>query len=316
MADTTTPPVITRRLGRSRRYTPADMPARLREWHAPRANRWEHLCVTSGTLDIAQLGADGVENQRLHSGDSRWMSPGTRWRVTQMQAQTSFELEIHADDTVAAGSPQVARSAWLDQCACVELADGAALARLLVDLRAGEPRLARGRFDFNATLRDALADGKPTFFWHLLDSRDGHFSAFIARAAQPIGLLEYLGRDHAVIEATLDGALRGETKHVNWLRTALGRHLSIEEDLLFPAYLRAGGREGWVRGLCNEHTHLRRQMEALSEPLAQRKFLLLLDGHDEKEEHLVYPDILARLGAEAEALTRAAILHPAPLPSN
>ncbi len=160
------------------------------------------------------------------------IAPGTRWRVTEMPAQTRFELQIFAAD------------------------------------------------------------------------------------ALPVGLLEYLGRDHAVIEAALARALRGDARGVAWLHASLQRHLAIEEQLLFPAYLKAGGREAWVRGLCNEHAHLRKQLDLLFDDdadvtlRARRRFTLLLDGHDEKEEQIVYPDILARVGADLVELTRAAILYP------
>ncbi len=150
-------------------------------------------------------------------------------------------------------------------------------------------------------------------FWHPLEQGDTDFTAFVARAAQPIGLSEYLGRDHAVIEAALSGALRGDAEHARWLVATLARHLVIEEELLFPAYLGAGGRTGWVDGLRNEHEHLRRGLHALAETSARRRFLLLLDGHDEKEEQIVYPDIVARLGGETDALTHAALLCPAML---
>ena len=97
-------------------------------------------------------------------------------------------------------------------------------------------------------------------------------------------------------------------QRMRWLRNALARHLVIEEQLLFPAYLAAGGRAGWVRGLCNEHALLRRDLERLHDAGARRRFLLLLDGHDEKEEQIVYPDIIARAVAGDDALTRA-VLH-------
>ena len=305
-------PAVSRPLGRSRRYTQADLPARLRQWHAPRANRWEHVCVDAGPLHIELLDADGVHDDCLHSGDDRWIGPGMRWRVVELPAQACFQLAIHADDAAPVNMPQPARVAWLDHAERVQVADAVALAQALASLRSGEQRLLRGDFDPGPSLRSVIATAPPNLFWHPLASAPESFIAFVARAAQPISLLDYLARDHALIEATLAGALRGEDEHVRWLRTALGRHLGIEEDLLFPAYLRAGGNQGWVRGLCSEHAFLRRQLQALSEPEAQRKFLLLLDAHDEKEEQLVYPDIVSRLGDAADAMTRAVMLHPAP----
>lgn len=293
-----------RQLGRSRAYTHADLPERLQHWHAPRANRWEHLCVTCGPLDIQWLNTGTVTTERLHTDDKHWIAPGTRWRVTHVPAQTCFVLEIHADDSTPASAPQIVRAALLDDADCLQIDDEEALTRLLADLAPGEHCLARGSFDFSKPLRASMANSGRTVCWHPLDAGNEHCTALISRSAQAVGLLKYLGRDHAVIEAALAGALRGDVEHELWLRNALARHLIIEEDLLFPAYLSTGGNAGWVRGLCNEHKHLRHHLDHLSDALSQRKFLLLLDGHAEKEEQIVYPDILLRLGESADVLSQ------------
>ena len=286
------------------------MPKRLHHWHAPRANRWEYLCVVTGVLEVQWLAASGLETESLQDGERRWIPPGKRWRVLRIEHGACFELEIHADESTSAGVPQALRTAWLDDVDQVRLDDAAALAKLLAELGAGDRYLAQGSFDFGPLLRAAMADSGRTLFWHPLASADGHHVALIVRSGQPVGLPEYLGRDHAVIEAALSGALRGKTEHDAWLRSALARHLAIEEELLFPAYLSAGGNAGWVRGLCSEHQHLRRHLDTLHEAAAQRGFLLLLDGHDEKEEQIVYPDILARLGDQADGLTASVMQYP------
>lgn len=41
-----------RRPGRSRAYTAANLPERLRQWHSPRINRRERLWVTGDSLAI------------------------------------------------------------------------------------------------------------------------------------------------------------------------------------------------------------------------------------------------------------------------
>lgn len=296
-----------RRLGRSRSYTPNNLPKRLRHWHAPRANRWEHLCVVAGPLDIQWLEASVVSEERLRTDDKRWIAPGTRWRVTQMQAQTCFQLEIHADESTAASAPQLVRAALLDEADCGQIDNEAELTGLLANLLPGERCLVRASFDFNEPMRTVVQNSKRTLCWHPLDGGGEHGTALISRSAQAVGLLEYLGRDHAVIEAALAGALRGDVEHELWLHNALARHLVIEEDILFPAYLDAGGNAGWVRGLCNEHKHLRHHLDRLFDPFSQRRFLLLLDGHDEKEEQIVYPDILLRLDNHAAALSKKAM---------
>lgn len=311
-----TKPVQPRQLGRSRSYARADLPTRLGQWHAPRANRWERLCVLAGGLEVQWLEPGGVTCDHLRAGEGRWIGPGTRWRVAGMDETSRFELEIHADDATPINMPPMRRAAWLDDVEALRPADEAALMRLLLELAPGGQRLVRGEFDVEqALLRDVIALCGQSLFWHPLEGGSGRFAAFVARADGPIGLLEYLGRDHAVIEATMAGAMRGEAERRTWLRSSLSRHVAIEEGLLFPAYLDAGGRAGWISGLCSEHVHLRHYLDALSEPLGQRRFLLLLDGHDEKEERIVYPDMLVRLAARADELTRAAMLFPVPPPA-
>ena len=293
-----------RQLGRSRTYTSTDLPARLRRWHAPRANRWVRIVVDAGALDVEWLGADGMTAERLWQGSSRWIEPGLRWRIAESDASARFQLEIHADESSPAAAPQPLRAALLDDAPVMRIDDTIAFARMLANLEQGTRNLVRGSFDLDDALRAAMDASGGRVCWHPLRDGGGQRVALISRSAQPIGLLEYLGRDHAVIEAALAGALRGEAERMEWLRGALARHLAIEEDILFPAYLQAGGNEGWVRGLRNEHDRLRRDINHLDDPVAQRRFLLLLDGHDEKEEQIVYPDILARLLGAIEAITR------------
>jgi tellurite resistance-related uncharacterized protein len=302
------PSVLRRQLGRSRSYTQADLPGRLLQWHAPRANRWERLCVDAGALAVQWLGVDGVTSESLLAADNRWVAPGTRWRIEHIGALARFRLEIFADDATAAGAPLALRAALLDEAECADVGDEASLERLLASLLPGARRLVRASLDLAPALRAAIVESHGTLCWHPLDAGPKRATALVSRSTQVIGLAEYLGRDHAVIEAALAGALRGDDKRATWLRNVLARHLIIEEELLFPAYLKAGGNAGWVRGLCNEHKHLKFHLEHLADAQSQRRFVLLLDGHDEKEEQIVYPDILAKLGDDAQGLGRQAML--------
>jgi Uncharacterized conserved protein len=297
-----------RRLGRSRPYTLANLPERLRQWHAPRINRWERLWVTGGSLAIEYLGASGTASVELVLQDNRWFAPGTRWRVVRMAPDGSFELEVHADVKGQAEAPQHLRSDLLEAAIAVSVADAGALAALLDALPVGERRLVHVGFDLDAW--SGLATDVHTLFWHPLAAAPGCFTVLVARCDQPFDLPAYLGRDHAVIEAALGGALTGDVTYGGWLRATLERHLRIEEELLFPAYLTAGGREAWVKGLLKEHTYLRQYLGELDQPLSRRRFLRLLDGHDEKEERVIYPDILAHVGARAKELLAAAIASP------
>ncbi|HET6655117.1 MAG TPA: hemerythrin domain-containing protein, partial [Gammaproteobacteria bacterium] len=239
-----------------------------------------------------------------------WIAPGSRWRVARLAAAAAFELEIHADETVAAAAPQAVRAALLDDPAVTQVDSPAGLARALEALEPGDLTLLRAGFDCSVGLQEAMHEGGGVLFWHPLETGPDRFAALIGRSSQPVGLTDYLGRDHAVIESVLAGTLRGNREHAGWLHNVLARHLSIEEELLFPAYLDAGGRPGWVRGLCSEHEHLRHHVQHLGDAVSRRRFLLLLDGHDEKEEKIVYPDILERLSDQAESLIAAILQRP------
>lgn len=291
-----------RQLGRSRLYQRADVPERLFQWHAPRANRWEHLQVAAGPLAVEWLGVDGITVDELDAGEQRWIAPGARWRIRRMGEGASFQLEIHADEAIEPSAPQPRRAELLDEALRATVADVAQLDALVADLQPGARCLLRAGFDFSAPLRALMASSGETLCWHPLDVRDETWVALLARSERAIDLLEYLGRDHAVIEAALAGAQQGDAERLRWLHNSLARHLVIEEELLFPAYLEAGGPVGWVNGLRKEHGMLKRQLAELADPDVQRRFLLLLEAHDEKEEQVVYPDIAGRLAPELGAL--------------
>ena len=58
---------------------------------------------------------------------------------------------------------------------------------------------------------------------------------------------------------------------------------------------------------------LKRQLQALHDADHVRRFVMLLEAHDEKEEQIVYPDIAARLGPILSAsLREVAILGVVP----
>lgn len=303
-------PEHSRLLGRSRGYGASDTPDRLRHWHAPRINRWERLCVTAGTLAIEFLTAIGTTATTLAAGDTLWFAPGTRWRVATMHAGSRFELEVHADAQGQAEAPQPLRTALLSGAQRVVVSTATALDELARALPAGERRIVEGCFPLDEAPR-CLQDAR-NLFWHPLERGPSRCVALIARSARAFDLGDYLGRDHAVIEASLGRALAGDAHGGRWLRATLERHLHIEEDLLFPAYLATGGREVWVRGLKHEHGYLRQYLREFERPDSRRKFLRLLDGHDEKEERVIYPDILAHVGPRVDALLAAAIAFPVP----
>ena len=310
MANPAEPPAGLRQLGSPRVYARANLPERLTHWHSPRINRWERLRVTVGTLAIERLDAAGVATEQLKADDARWIASGVRWRAAHLDPGTRFELEIHAESRSAENTPQPLREALLTEAEQITVADEAAFIRLIDTLQTDKRCLVRGGFDYRPALGAAVRAVGSTLFWHPLVTDATSFTALIARAARPIDLADYLGRDHAVIEAALAGTLRGDAEHERWLQATLARHLAIEEELLFPAYLAAGGREAWVRGLKNEHRYLRQYLASLAQPDVRRKFLRLLDGHDEKEERVVYPDIVKRLAGIENDLLETVLTFP------
>lgn len=311
MAPMTAPPAAARcrLIGRSRRYDASGLPARLRRWHAPRANRWERIEVAGGPLGIDWLAGAATRSEELAPGTCRWVPPGQRWRVRSMAPDTSFALSILADDAQPAATAQPVRARLLEETPRRAAAAAHELQELATALKPGARLVV-----LCPQPPWAWRPSAPPLSWHPLGTHAGTHALFLWRAPAAVTLDAYLGRDHALIEAALAGTLRGDPACAAWLPALLTRHLQIEEALLFPPWLAAGGPPGWARGLENEHRQLRRDLAQLHQPVARRRFLLLLDGHDEKEEQRVYPDILARIGTQADALLAAAMdLPPAAL---
>ena len=262
-----------------------------------------------GPLQVEYLLVSGIAGEVLGAGASRWFAPGMRWRVAVMPGEARFELEIHADGEHSQQVPGPRRAEILRDAERHRVADVAGVVARAQALRAGASCIVEGSFDVAAAAARLWREG--CFAWHPLGCRDGVCAVLLAHAERGFDLAEYLGRDHAVIEATLSGALAGDGEHAMWLHSTLARHLHIEEDVVFPAYLDAGGHRGWVDGLCREHRYLRQYLGMMSqEPSAIRRFLRLLDGHDEKEESVVYPDVLARLASRSEALLARVFVMP------
>lgn len=295
------------RLGRSRVYARPDVPGRLFRWHAPRSGRWERLRVLAGTLELEWREGSAIHGESLDAAVCRWFEPGTFWRVTGMGADTRFELEVYA--AVRSGRPLFSpvRIALLERAHRVFVGEPAELDALVAGMQAGASCVVNGTFDVHAARATIEMRGRGAISWHPLVVEADQFAAFALRDGNTIDLDGYLRRDHALIESALAGALAGDAGYARWFRNLLERHISIEEDLLFPSYLEAGGRAAWVGSLATEHVRLRRHLDAFNQEADRQALLHLLDSHDEKEERIVYPDILRRIGPDGVLLVRRAM---------
>jgi len=314
MAVSIEPPRGLRCLGRSRAYSPRDIPGRLLVWHAPRPGRWERLLVTRGVLGARwQTGAAVLDETFDSSKTTIWFAPGTRWKVVHTETNTRFELEVYAEatpeHTVDISSE---RAALLASAGRVCLEGFAALEACAGTMKIGENCIIHGSFDWQDVRSELTRLCDDGFSWHPLAVDDGGFMAFMMRTGRPVDLVDYLARDHAVIESALHGLLYGKEpqEYAAWLRSLLVRHIRIEEELIFPCYLNAGGRAAWVRSLEIEHVLIRRSLDSLASKRPTEKLVRVLDSHDEKEERIVYPDVACRLVPYDENLARAALLFP------
>ena len=130
-------------------------------------------------------------------------------------------------------------------------------------------------------------------------------------------ILDWIGRLE-VAAARLEGGdtLPDErwTELIDWLRTfADDRHHAKEENLLFPAMIRAGipARGGPVDVMLEDHEECRALMAAMAagppagRAAAARRYVRLLREHIAKENEVLFPLAEAVLDADAQA----ALLH-------
>jgi len=128
------------------------------------------------------------------------------------------------------------------------------------------------------------------------------------------GVLEVEHRDiDGGIEEYLSGIDTGTADTGALLRAigALRRHIYLEEAFLFPP-LKAAGMTMPIFVMEREHGELWDAMDALDAMIASesdastmrnacRELLATLDGHNSKEEPVIYPQADARLEADATA---------------
>ena len=96
-------------------------------------------------------------------------------------------------------------------------------------------------------------------------------------------------------------------------RNALLQHFEAEETLLFPAFeAKTGMTQGPTQVMRGEHAEMRDLLQAADAALAAQDaptyfgeaetLLIMMQQHNVKEEHVLYPMCDQRLAAEAEDL--------------
>lgn len=127
--------------------------------------------------------------------------------------------------------------------------------------------------------------------------------------------VEYLTKDHrdcdelwATVESAADGDDLPATREAfAAFDRALRRHLDFEESVLFPALEEATGMRGGPTAVMRmEHDQMRRILATMASALEGGDasavldhgdtLLMLIQQHNSKEEHVLYPLSDARIG--------------------
>ena len=135
-------------------------------------------------------------------------------------------------------------------------------------------------------------------------------------------LQEYFSEDHrrcdacwAEVEGAAESGSAADVKTA-WQRfeAAQRRHLRMEEEVIFPAFERATGMTGGgpTFVMRAEHDQMRGLLEQMGEAAEAGELdalvdlgdtlLMLIQQHNQKEEHMLYPMSSDALAAEWDAL--------------
>ena len=128
-----------------------------------------------------------------------------------------------------------------------------------------------------------------------------------------------MGEDHRRLDAIFRQAARlahagsfaDAVRRFEEFRCGLERHIEMEERVLFPAFERmtemAGGPTAEMRV---EHVEVRRLMDAVGTSLRAedfagllegvRELVTVLEGHNAKEENVLYPTVDRSVGSDRE----------------
>lgn len=140
-----------------------------------------------------------------------------------------------------------------------------------------------------------------------------------------MSIADYMARDHRECDEAFaraeDAAASGDwaaaQKAFEAFHGAMERHLTLEEERLFPAFEEVTGMSGAgpTQMMRIEHEQMRRLFEEMKQAAAARAgaqylglsetLLILMQQHNLKEESMMYPMLDQALGARAGELLPA-----------
>jgi iron-sulfur cluster repair protein YtfE (RIC family) len=133
-------------------------------------------------------------------------------------------------------------------------------------------------------------------------------------------IIEFMGNDHkscdnqfALAEEAVHGGKWQQAEAAfKTFRQHLTHHFHLEEDLLFPALLAAGGPNGPVQVMTMEHAQMNNLLQQMAAVIANKNtqgygglaetLLILMQQHNLKEEQILYPIAQRLLAADWEGL--------------
>lgn len=113
-------------------------------------------------------------------------------------------------------------------------------------------------------------------------------------------------------QAALAGDWDNAETGFNAFRDGMAHHFKMEEEVLFPALVSAGGPSGPVHVMRMEHAQVNGLLEQMAAALARKDareygglsetLLIVMQQHNLKEEQILYPIADQVLAAERETL--------------
>ncbi|MDO8350152.1 MAG: hemerythrin domain-containing protein [Gallionella sp.] len=133
-------------------------------------------------------------------------------------------------------------------------------------------------------------------------------------------IAEFMSTDHRACDLTfalaeqaaLDNSWNDAETAFDTFRQNMQRHFRMEEEVLFPALLDAGGPGGPVQVMRMEHAQMNELIELMATAAANKNtqgysglsetLLIVMQQHNLKEEQILYPIADRILAAELETL--------------